>query len=347
MIGGQRQQAEQGAVAVQAGGDVTVGITPTQMTEILTAMAGQLIAYGAAAQQTQDERLHRFREDLLIEFSKPERADPAAFADPDFQATVAEAQEAFVRSGQPTVGETLIGIVARRSKTKTGSRAAMALNDAVLKAAKLTKAEIAAITVVHQLKNTQRHLVNFPDLAKFIEQLGIIAEDISEESASFWHIEAQNCGKLSLGSVSLREVFTQRYGGLFSKGFTREALEGHIPGDDKHIADPLLTPCLHDRNTLQFSVLNKDVFKAEAAAKTKIAPEHMDNIWGVMAGSLGTEDEMLSLLAPVAPHARILRDRWENTPLKQLELNTVGIAIGHADATTRLGLDAGLEVWIK
>jgi hypothetical protein len=83
----QDQQVGNGAVAIQAKGDVTItyGMTPDQMTQIMVGLAKQLALYQSDAEAKVEERLAHFRKEILQEFADPERASTEAFRDPDFQ----------------------------------------------------------------------------------------------------------------------------------------------------------------------------------------------------------------------------------------------------------------------
>jgi hypothetical protein len=143
----QDQSVDAGGVAMQAGRDVVVhqGISAEQMTEIMVAMGKQVAVFADEARRIADERIAVFRHSILKRFAEPNRADPEAFKEPDFQYLLADAQEAVARSGDEAVRETLVDIVARRSLEKNRSRLALTLNDAATRAANLTQNEFAAL----------------------------------------------------------------------------------------------------------------------------------------------------------------------------------------------------------
>jgi hypothetical protein len=98
---------------------------------------------------------------------------------------------------------------------------------------------------------------------------------------------------------------------------------------------------------LQPSAINREVFR-NVAAGTGLTAEQLDNVWNLFENTmLPSDSELISLLAPHVPDIEILFDLWHNTPLKNLKLNSVGIAIGHANAVRVTGFDAPLSVWIK
>ena len=53
------------------------------------------------------------------------------------------------------------------------------------------------------------------------------------------------------------------------------------------------------------------------------------------------------MIAPAVPNIADLTKAWEDTPMKSLKLNSVGIAIGHANAARVINFDAPLEIWIN
>ncbi len=147
----QDQRVGEGAAAYQAGRDVIVntGMSPEQMTEIMMGLARQLAFYQLDAQQTVEDRLTSFREEMLKTFAQPGRGNPEAFRDPDFQYMLNDAQTAYVRSGDEVVKGTLVDIIARRSLETERSRIAVTLNDAATKVPLLTTNEFAELSLVY------------------------------------------------------------------------------------------------------------------------------------------------------------------------------------------------------
>ena len=50
---------------------------------------------------------------------------------------------------------------------------------------------------------------------------------------------------------------------------------------------------------------------------------------------------------PSVPEIRRLDQLWHSTPLKNLSLTTVGIAIGHANLARLSGFKSDLSIWIQ
>src|SRR3954468_15489019 len=106
----QDQRVTKGGTALQALGDINVyqGVSPVQMAEIMGAMFKQLAIYQADAIRIVEDRQRSFREEVIKRFfTQPGRANAEAFRDPDFQHMIADAQAAYVRSGDEAVRDTL------------------------------------------------------------------------------------------------------------------------------------------------------------------------------------------------------------------------------------------------
>lgn len=251
----QDQSADSGAIAIQAGGSVTVrqGMSSEQMSEIMIAMAKQLSIYHDEARETADRRFASFRDEILSRFARPGEANPDAFREPDFQYLLNDAQEAFARSGDEAVRDTLLDIIARRSLETTRNRLAITLNDAATKAANLTVNEFAALSLVYITRYTIRHDINsFADFCQYLKTSVIpFVKDISRENSSFQHLEAQSCGSIGIGQTNVYQHLKTNYGGVLGRGFDRQQLEDHLPDNKKNALDGLIIPSLHDPSKLQ------------------------------------------------------------------------------------------------
>lgn len=148
----QDQRVTEGSTALQAARDIVVvhqGISPDKMSEILVSMATQLSLYRDEAMQVVNARMDSFRDEILKRFAEEGQANSAAFRDPDFQYLIGEAQNAYARSGDEAVRDTLVDIIARRSLETGRTRLALTLNDAATKAPFLTAEEFAALSLVY------------------------------------------------------------------------------------------------------------------------------------------------------------------------------------------------------
>lgn len=346
----QSQQASEGALAVQSGRDTIVkqGISTSQMTEILGALAAQFPAQQAAAQQLVTERLADFEKYFLEKFSNSTIGNSGAFADPDFQFIVRASQHAYARSGDEGVRDTLVDLIARRSLATERTRLSLTLNEAIEKAARLTKNEFAELSLCYLIRYTQNGGVNNLDsFAKyFSDYISPLLPDISEADASYQYIEAQVCGTVSVLKAGVVSQLRTNYAGVFSKGFDRITLESHLPDGKKNVLDEMLMQCLNDAERLQFNVLNKDTFMTKSK-KFGLEQGQLDNVWNMFFSTVWDDEEFLFKVEPAVPQIRMLKRMWDETNMCKLTLNTAGIAIGHTNLVRLSKLDADLSIWIK
>lgn len=347
----QDQRVGEGAEAYQAGRDVNIysGMSSEQMTQIMVGLAKQIAFYQAEAKQTVEERLASFREEVLQAFAQNGRGNPEAFRDPDFQYLLSEAQIAYARSGDDVVRDTLVDIISRRSLETERNRMAVTLNDAATKAPLLTTNEFAELSLVYIVRYTRHsNIDSFKQFCDYIcTSMMPFVNDISREQASYWHLEAQSCAIIEMAEASLSYVWEQYYSGILCRGFNREQLETYLRDVQKEIdvLDKLIITSPHDNNKMQFNALDKEIFHHKAA-DTGLTPAQLGFIWNTFQNTITAEFELISLLAPHVPNIEILFDLWSSTPLKSLSLNSVGIAIGHANAVRVIGFDEPLSVWI-
>jgi hypothetical protein len=343
----QRQQIGEGGQAIQAGRDVIVNqsMSPNHMMEIMTAMAKQLSIFREDAMKIVNERIDSFQQEVLEKFTEPGKANPEAFRDPDFQYLLAEAQNEFARSGDESVRDVLVDIVARRSLEKTRNRLAITLNDAATRAPLLTINEFAALSLCFMIRYSSfTSVLNFPDFCAHVQRSIIpFVPNVSTEASSYFHIQAQGCGAIEMGEVNLYEVFKGNYGGVLGKGLTRADLMLTSAGVD---LSTMVMPCVLNPTNFQPRAVNKEAFLkgwASDAATSALAA----NLWGAFENTLLSKQELIDLMEKNVPEIKRLFTLWGESELKNLSLNTIGIAIGHANAVRVVGLTAPLEVWIK
>lgn len=346
----QDQDVRNGSLAIQSARDTVIhsGVSPTQMAEILGALAAQFPAQIAVAHQIVNERLNDFERHFMDRFSADKQSDPEAFSDPDFQYIVRSSQHAYARSGDTGVRDTLIDLIARRSLASNRTRLSLTLNEAIEKSARLTNNEFAELSLCYLLRYTQNGGINSLEAFKnyFSSYISPLLPDICETNASYQYIEAQACGTISVLSSDVLSIFREQYSGIFSNGFDRQTLENNLPDGQKNVLDGLLIQCLNNPNNLQFNALNKDVF-LKATENIGLDQGQRDNVWNMFIATVWNGDELVSNIEKTVPEIRILKRLWNDTELKKLTLNTAGIAIGHSNLVRLCSLEADLSIWIK
>src|SRR4051794_27193861 len=114
----QTQDVSGFALAIQSGGDTTFtqGLSPGDLRQIIEALGAQLPTYAALAREIVDARLRDIEEKIIQRFAADRLTRTEAFKDPDFQYLLTRAQHAYARSGDPKIADTLVDLIAQRSK---------------------------------------------------------------------------------------------------------------------------------------------------------------------------------------------------------------------------------------
>ncbi len=344
----QRQNASEGAVAIQATGDVVVhqGVSAEEMAEIMVKLGTQLAYFQNEAMDKVEERLGKFRDEMLTTFSNPEKADPEAFKDPGFQFALKDAQIAYAKSGDEELKSILIDMIARRSKEKGRNRLTITLDEAAAHAARLTSEEFSILTLSYIIRYTVNHGVNtLQSLANYLaKNVMPFVMDPFPGDAAFMHIEATSCGSLSIGEVDMRGALIGNYGGVLGMGFDRAKLEEHLPDGKKNALDGFIIPCINNSTLLQPNGVRRDIFVKNATRGTDIDPTTIHSVWNAFENTI--PEDIVALISPHLPHAHRLFAIWKDASIKSLELNTLGIAIAHANAVRVVGWKAPLSIWI-
>jgi hypothetical protein len=352
-VSDQKQQVGTQSLAVQSGGNTTItqGLSPEDMQKILEALGTQLTTYTAIAREIVDARLANFKEQLIEKFVDAGTANSMAFMDPDFQYALTRAQHAYARSGDEGVRDILIDLIAARSKQTDRSRLSMTLNDGVEKAAVLTKNEFAELSLSYLIRYVNLDAVTLPSFGARLSQfVSPLLPDISTENASYQYIEAQSCGSIGFGfdQVTLIQALRSNYFGLFSTGFERANLERFFAEDriEQMQTDKLIIPCPFDPTKLQVNAANKGRF--DEREDVRVLPKNeQENLWSIFDSTVWNGEAFLENVERVYPEIRKLNSLWDDTPLKNLTLTTIGIALGHANASRIPGFVAALGIWIK
>jgi hypothetical protein len=349
----QNQLLENSAVGFQAQRDIIVknGISADELTSILDSHVNYIVAIATqTARQKAQERVEELTPKIIERITSQPDSSPEALKDPDFHFALFKAQQAYARSGEPDVGEILVDLIGHRVTQGVRTRLALSLNDAIEKVAALTANEFATLSIIYVLRYSRRLDIN--NYERFIDWLRVsvlpYVADLPDHELSLSHLEAQSCGKISLASMEFRNMFIIHYAGVLSKGFDKDEIKKHAPEQYGDALDnpKLIRRCLHDAGKWQLNALNKEVFSKEAGA-CGLPQDVIERIWSFFEGTLWSDEEFVSNISQRLPEFSSLSKLWRDTKLAHFEINTVGIAIAHANARRVTTLDADLGIWIK
>lgn len=334
------QKVAKDATAIQSGRDTNIGFTADQVME---AIGKHIPVFGALAREIVDARNADFKADVLRKIAENE-ARIEAFGNPAFVATLNTAQTNYAKTDDPIVGETLIDLIARRSKETERSRKALTLDQCVEVTGYLTKEEFAALSLHFLFRYTRTNgIADFASFTASLRQsIDPFIDDVSREDSAYSYLEAHRCASISIGSVDLFTILSNSYSAFITKGFEKDEVKGRLSDLPKH----LITPCMFDATKFQLEGQNDEVFRT--AAQHSGVPEALIlTAIEINRSALMTFDEVKNLLRNQVPNFVRLCDLWENTPLKSMSLTPIGMAIGYSNAARLAGFTADLSIWIK
>ena len=170
------------------------------------------------------------------------------------------------------------------------------------------------------------------------------AKNLPKSQASYQHLEFAGCGSISIGSSNIGKILKHRYPKVFTKGFSEEQFENEI-GEIINSGE-FLTPCLRNKNLFQFKATDfeylKNISKAKGIKETEYSKS--EAFWKKY---LMSEKEIKEDLIQMNGDMATIYDVWENSPMKNMTLTSVGIAIAHAYTRSKIGDSGDLSIWIN
>jgi hypothetical protein len=350
----QAQKVEGTSRAIQSGRDTIIshGVSKEEIKEIIEATAAaQLNLLTRVAESLINARLDDFKATILDQVENRVGAfRREAFQDPDFIYLLGRAQHAYARSGDLQLRDTLIDLIARRSQATGRTRLSLTLNEAVEKAACLTKNEFAELSAVYLLRYAvHRGIKNLQMLVDEFKRMMVpLLPDISNEPPSYEYLEAQACAKIEeLNIFDLDRAFRENYCGVLQSGFERAEIEAILPEGKKNALDYMITTCSNDQTKLEFNnCLNCRAFLSRGIRSGLRHRELMD-AYTFFESKMLTKEEIIKRLNPVLPEIERMYRLWSITPLKNLTLTSVGIAIAHSNLVRLADFEADLSIWIS
>ena len=126
-------------------------------------------------------------------------------------------------------------------------------------APKLTKDQLAVLSIVFLFKYTQNHAIGNHDMLGeyFNKHVQPFATSISKNQACYQHLEFSGCGSISMGSHSLQKILGTTYQGLFLKGFESEEIQKKeiSVGHDQRF----FIPCLNESKKIQVNAKSLEI----------------------------------------------------------------------------------------
>jgi len=327
--------------------NIQTGLTYSDVREIaLDVFKNNFEKLSVVAADIAKKRAEEITEKFLHELENSNREALNQAQDPDFQYSLFTVQKEYARSGNKNLGDLLVDILVERTKVPQRGLLQIVLNESLAVAPKLTTSQLSALSIIFSLKYTRYLRMTSLDMLRHYlsYRLAPFVEDLPKSRASYQHLEFTGCGSISIGSTSITNIFKQTYPGVFTRGFSREQFDNEI-GKIKG-AERLLIPCLRNSSLFQFNAAYFEVLK-ESIKKEGINGSDYSKIETFWKKFLMDDEELKNDLFSKNDKMVLLYDIWENTPMKNMTLTSVGIAIAHAYTRSKTGDSDDLSIWIN
>lgn len=348
----QEQHAEQQGTAIQAGGNVSVSVTHTGLTraeakEVFNELF-ELNYYKlkGAAQAIAQERGEEVTEKFIQKLQDENPAGLQQYADPDFQDALFTVQKEYAKAGDKDLGDILVDLLVDRSKQANRNILQIVLNQCIHTAPKLTNDQLTVLALIFFFRYTKStHPLNKQLLGMYLARyIKHFSDSIVVSESCFQHLAFTACGSISMGQITLEEIFQRVYEGYFKKGFEATRIdEIEMPASEK---DKFFIRCLNDPTKFQVHASDKEILEAMFTAHA-VTEENRQKINALFNEATMGLVEIKAAVLGIAPYLEPVFVTWSASKLKNFELSSVGIAIGHANIKRLAGEFANLAIWIN
>lgn len=343
----QKQELGDGAKAIQAGGDVYVGVTADEARNIALDVAKvTFYELSGAARKTASDRVEEIT-NIVIEKLEKDFPDGLQKAkDPDFQYALLTVQKEYARNGDEDLGDLLVDLLVDRSKQDNRNILQIVLNESLATAPKLTDTQISCLAIVFLFRYTQNQLIgNHEMLGRYFDKhVQPFNGRLVKNNASYQHLEFTGCGSVQMGEISLEDVLGQNYQGLFLKGFEPTEIEAR--GITLGLDSRFFIPCLNDSTKIQVRANNKEAL-INNLNTFKIQENDREKIIALLNHGKMSAEEIREKCIQIRPYMSEVFDIWSESSMKNFTLTSVGMAIGHANIKRLIGEFSDLSIWVN
>ena len=326
---------------------VNKGITYMEVREIaMDLFKSNFSQLSEQATLTARERAEEITDKFLKELEKQNNFGVNNAQDPDFQHSLFTIQKEYARNGDKELGDLLVDLLVDRTKHDKRTILQIVLNESLLVAPKLTNEQIVTLGVIFTARYTMdNRVISIPILLRLLDtKFKPFSENLTKSQSCYQHLEYAGCGTVGLGEIKFLELFKNNYKGLFIKGFSDEDFNQL----NINISNPnlLLLPCLHDNGKWQVNALNDSIFR-ELAKNNNLSDDDISKVFSIQNTFMMSDDEIRNYIISQRDYMEKIIDIWDNSPMKNFTLTSVGISIGHANIKRTTGEISDLSVWIN
>lgn len=346
MIGKQAQSADGGSFALQAGGNITIGVSAAEARQIaLDVFHANLLQFKNEAFETARKRGEQITEKI---FSKLQAENPAGLNQaktPDFQDAVFTAQKEFATAGDEDLGDLLVDLLVDRTKQEHRNLTQLVLSQALHTAPKLTTTQITTLSFLFVVQNVHFGTSGTPSQLcdKFARHLQMFLAGTNSGAATMGHLQFCGCGAAESSAIGRKDYWQwliEQYPGLFKVGFSQERIEAaQLSAKGRY----LLMPCINDASLFQVASINDSLLLINAE-QLQLDDDDIAKLKTLHSESAMELNQVKDLLVGIAPFMLDVSKKWNEMPV--FNLTSVGKAIGHANVKRLSGEVAPLSIWL-
>lgn len=343
----QEQKSGDSSINLQAGGDITLGVTYAEARQIAEdVFNANFIRLSEDAHAIAKQRADELLSEYLRQLHQRNPAAISSTRDPDMQFDLYTSQKKYARSGDKDLGAILVDILVDRASTPQRSLLQVVLNESLSVAPKLTSYQFNILSLIFVLRYTRRtNISNLQELGAYLQSTVLpLLEGVGVDPQYYEHLEYAGCGSITLVTARIPVLIKENYPGLFaSGGDTREIneLRAAIPA-----VDGLVGPCVNDPTKFQLNALSDDVIR-KYCQDHQLAEEACSRLINFHHSHLLGDDKVLQMLAGLDERMNTLVQIWDGSELGNFSLTSVGKAIAHANIRRKTGQNFDLTTWIK
>lgn len=245
----------------------------------------------------------------------------------DFQYSLYNAQREYAKTGDIDLKELLVATLINRTTETERSTLQVILNEAINIIPKLTQSQLNLLSIHIIFTKLNYPLGLIGSIKEFVYRYEELLSPlcIHAKQMDFEHLQYCSCVGISMGSISIRDILIDKYGGLFSVGF-EENLIAQM-GIDRNKYPQLFAQCHNNISRLQINALNEDQLLS-FIPRFNIDGESYRKLLELYKNYLMNSSSIRALLSENSSLLTKIYDLWEGTSLKSLRLTTMGIALG-------------------
>lgn len=302
------------------------------------------------AGQIAQKRANEFIDLFLSQLSKRNPKSMSSMNNPNMQYALFTAQKEYARTGDKALSETLVDVLVDLAKENNRTLKQIVLEESLSIISKLTTEQLDVLSFIFILRYSKNYGINnFETLNKYINKyLRPFVSKLTKENSCYQHLEFCGCGTIQISEVNIETVFQKSYSGIFFKGLSKEKLNSTLESKSFQtlLNSRLITKSLHDKKLFQINAIDYENFR-KTAKKLEFSDNEINKLINLQKSNCMNEEEIKDFLIELNETMKIIFDYWDNSPLKNMTLTSVGIAIAQANIRRKTNIVFDLDIWIK